>query len=219
MRLNIVGGLRPLRPSDAGRDALAGVTLASMNIPQVLGYTRIAGTPVVTGLYTVLLPLVVFAVFGSSRHLVVAADSATAAIFSSSLSHMATPASEKYMVLVGMVALLTAGFLLVARFFKLGFLADFLSRTRSPPSWAALLHVVSFDRAGVEVSTRRKARWVSGLDKTTARDHDPAAATPFDRFHRAGTGDDRSRRDLDRATWTLDESDPVVNITNHPVRD
>ena len=79
-----------------------------MNIPQVLGYTRIAGTPVVTGLYTVLLPLIAFAIFGSSRHLVVAADSATAAIFSSSLSRMAPPASEKYMALVGMVALLTA---------------------------------------------------------------------------------------------------------------
>ena len=129
MRLNLFGGLRPFRPREAGRDALAGVTLASMNIPQVLGYTRIAGTPVVTGLYTVLLPLVAFAVFGSSRHLVVAADSATAAIFSSSLSHMATPASEKYMALVGMVALLTAGFLFLARIFKLGFLADFLSRT------------------------------------------------------------------------------------------
>ena len=129
MRLNIFGGLRPFRPREAGRDALAGVTLASMNIPQVLGYTRIAGTPVVTGLYTVLLPLVAFAVFGSSRHLVVAADLATAAIFSSSLSHMAKPASEKYMALVGMVALLTAGFLLLARLFKLGFLADFLSRT------------------------------------------------------------------------------------------
>ena len=46
-----------------------------------------------------------------------------------------------------------------------------------------------------------------------------AAATPFDQFHRAGTGDDLSRRDLDRATRTLDESDPVVNITNNPVRD
>jgi high affinity sulfate transporter 1 len=129
MGLSIFGGLRPFRPKEAARDALAGVTLASMNIPQVLGYTRIAGTPVVTGLYTVLLPLVAFAIFGSSRHLVVAADSATAAIFSSSLSHMAHPASEKYMALVGMVALLTAGFLLVARIFKLGFLADFLSRT------------------------------------------------------------------------------------------
>jgi SulP family sulfate permease len=50
MRLNIFAGLRPFSPNVAARDALAGLTLASMNIPQVLGYTRIAGTPVVTGL-------------------------------------------------------------------------------------------------------------------------------------------------------------------------
>ncbi len=129
MRLNMLGGLLPFKPREALKDAFAGVTLASMNIPQVLGYTRIAGTPVVTGLYTVLLPLVAFAVLGSSRHLVVAADSATAAIFSSSLSRMAPLASEKYMALVGMLTLLTAGLLLLARVFKLGFLADFLSRT------------------------------------------------------------------------------------------
>ena len=95
MRLRLFQGLRPFSRGGTGRDALAGVTLASMNIPQVIGYTRIAGTPVVTGLYTVLLPLVAFAVFGSSRHLVVAADSATAAIFSSSLSHMAAPAQRE----------------------------------------------------------------------------------------------------------------------------
>ena len=111
------------------RDVVAGVSLASMNIPQVLGYTRIAAMPAVTGLYTVLLPLVAFACFGSSRHLVVAADSATAAIFSSALGRMATPGSPHYMALVSMVALLSAGFLLVARLFRLGFLADFLSRT------------------------------------------------------------------------------------------
>ncbi|MDD2738769.1 MAG: SulP family inorganic anion transporter [Methylomonas lenta] len=129
MRLNLFAGLRPFSRGGALRDAMAGLTLASMNIPQVLGYTRIAGTPAVTGLYTVLLPLVMFAIFGSSRHLVVAADSATAAIFSSGLSGMAPQASEKYMALVCMVALLTAAMLLLARIFKLGFLADFLSRT------------------------------------------------------------------------------------------
>lgn len=129
MRLNLFAGLRPFSRDGALRDAMAGLTLASMNIPQVLGYTRIAGTPAVTGLYTVLLPLVMFAIFGSSRHLVVAADSATAAIFSSGLSGMAPQASEKYMALVCMVALLTAAMLLLARIFKLGFLADFLSRT------------------------------------------------------------------------------------------
>ena len=58
-----------------------------------------------------------------------AANSATAAIFASGLSGMAPPASARYMALVGMVALLTASLLLLARVFKLGFLADFLSRT------------------------------------------------------------------------------------------
>jgi sulfate permease, SulP family len=129
MKIVLFGGLRPLNQKRALRDALAGVTLASMNIPQVLGYARIAGMPLVTGLYTVLLPTLVFAVLGSSRHLVVAADSATAVIFSESLSGMATPASAKYVALVGMVAILTAGILFVAWIFKLGFLADFLSHT------------------------------------------------------------------------------------------
>ena len=122
-------GLQPFSRQAALRDAFAGVNLAFMNIPQVLGYARIAGMPVVTGLYTVLLPLVAFAVFGSSRHLIVAANSATAVIFSSPLSRMAAPASEKYVALVGMVALLTAGLLFLAWIFRLGFLADFLSRT------------------------------------------------------------------------------------------
>lgn len=129
MQLKFFGGLRPLNRSGVIRDVLAGVSAAAINIPQVLGYARIAGAPVVAGLYTVLLPLVAFSVFGSSRHLVVAADSATAAIFFSSLSQMAAPASEHYMAMASMVALLTASMLLVARIFKLGFLADFLSRT------------------------------------------------------------------------------------------
>ncbi len=129
MPLSLFGGLRPVEPKRALRDLLAGVNLSSINIPQVLGYSRIAGTPVVAGLYTLLLPPVAFAIFGSSRHLVVAADSATAAIFSSSLSRLAVPASPQYMTLVCVVALLSAAMLLVARIFKLGFLADFLSRT------------------------------------------------------------------------------------------
>jgi MFS superfamily sulfate permease-like transporter len=120
---------RPDSHRSALLDMFAGATLASMNIPQVLGYTRIAGTPVVTGLYTVLLPPLAFAAFGSSRHLVTAADSATAAILSGSLSHMAEVGSAKYVALAGMVALQTAALLLLARVFRLGFFADFLSRT------------------------------------------------------------------------------------------
>jgi sulfate permease, SulP family len=127
--MEIFLGLRPFSRAGAMRDALAGFTLAAMNVPQALGYTKIAGTPVITGLYTLLLPLVAFATFGSSRYLVVAADSATAAILAGGLLHMAPLASQKYVAMAGLVALLTAGCLLLARLFKLGFLADFLSQT------------------------------------------------------------------------------------------
>lgn len=122
-------GLFPIDRHRLARDVLAGLTLASINVPQLLGYTRIAGTPIVTGLYTALLPAIAFALLGSSRHLVVAADSATAAILAGSLAQMATPASGRYMALVAVLALAVGGLLLLARLFRLGFLADFLSRT------------------------------------------------------------------------------------------
>jgi MFS superfamily sulfate permease-like transporter len=128
-RIRLFEGLRPLSRQGTWRDLIAGLNLATINIPQVLGYSRIAGMPVVTGLYTLLLPPLAFAIFGSSRHLVVAADSATAAIFAGSVSHLAAPASSQYVSMVGVVALTTAMLLLLARLFRLGFLADFLSRT------------------------------------------------------------------------------------------
>lgn len=127
--MNLFESLRPLRRKDVLRDARAGITLAAMNIPQVLGYTRIAGMPVVTGLYTLLLPLAAFAAFGSSRYLVVAADSATAAILAGGLAGMAPMASTAWVNLAGYVALLTGAFLLLGRLLRLGFIADFLSQT------------------------------------------------------------------------------------------
>src|ERR1700677_3661668 len=108
--------MRPIQRAGALRDALAGVVMAAMDIPQVMGYARIAGMPVVTGLYSLMLPLVAFAAFGSSRYLVVAADSATAAIFAGGASGMAAPATAQYVALAGVVAILTAVVLLLARF-------------------------------------------------------------------------------------------------------
>jgi MFS superfamily sulfate permease-like transporter len=122
-------GIRPLQRASALRDALAGVVMAAMDIPQVLGYSKIAGMPVVTGLYSLFLPLVAFAAFGSSRYMVVAADSATAAIFAGGVAGTATPGAAQYIELAGIVALLTAGILLLARVLRLAFIADFLSRT------------------------------------------------------------------------------------------
>ena len=125
----VLQGVLPVRRSQVPRDLLAGVTLAALAIPQALGYAKIAGMPVVTGLYTMLLPMAAFAVLGSSRHLVVAADSATAALLAAALTGLAAPGSPAYVHLAGLAALLTGGLLLLARLAGLGFLANFLSRT------------------------------------------------------------------------------------------
>jgi MFS superfamily sulfate permease-like transporter len=127
--LPILRGILPIDTSKLVGDILAGITLAALGIPEVMGYTKISGTPIVTGLYTLLLPVIAFALLGGSRHLVVAADSATAAILASVLVGIAALGSPEYVGATSLVALVVAGMLILARVFKLGFLADFLSRS------------------------------------------------------------------------------------------
>ena len=125
----VLQGVLPIERSRVPAEVLAGLTLAAVGIPAVLGYAKIAGMPLVTGLYTMLLPMAVYAVLGSSRHLVVAADSATAAILAAALTGLAAAGSERYVRLAGLAALLTGVMLLAARLARLAFLANFLSRT------------------------------------------------------------------------------------------
>jgi MFS superfamily sulfate permease-like transporter len=128
-QLPLFQGILPLDPAHVPTDVIAGITLAALAIPETMGYTKIAGTPVVTGLYTILIPILLFALFGSSRHLVVGADSATAAILAAGLAGMAATGSSQYVALAALLALMAGGLLLIARLIRLGFLADFLSRT------------------------------------------------------------------------------------------
>lgn len=112
-------------------DVIAGVTLAAVAIPECMGYTSIAQTPVVTGLYTVIFPTLLFVLLGSSRLLVVGADSATAAILAAGLTAAAipgaTPGSSEWLAYTSFIALLCGGLLVLARIFRLGFIGDFLS--------------------------------------------------------------------------------------------
>jgi len=128
-RFALFQGILPINRSQVPLDLIAGISLAALAIPEVMGYATIAGMPVVSGLYTILIPLAIFAIFGSSRHLVVGADSATAAILASALVTMALPGSSQYVALAAMVALIAAVFLILSRLFRLGFIADFLSRS------------------------------------------------------------------------------------------
>ena len=178
--LKLFQGVRPFKLAAALRDGFAGFSLAAMNIPQALGYTKIAGMPVVTGLYSLLLPAVAFAAFGSSRYLVVSADSATAAIFAGGVSRLAPAASTRYVALAGAVALLTAGFLLLARLLKLGFIADFLSQT----VLAGFLTGVGFqvgiavlgEMLGVPVSSHRTPLQLAEVVRSLPQVHLPTLA-------------------------------------------
>jgi high affinity sulfate transporter 1 len=123
--------LRGYQKSWLSTDIVAGVTLSAVAIPEVMGYTSIAQTPIVTGLYTVIFPTLLFALLGSSKLLVVGADSATAALLAAGLGAAAisgaTPGSQLWLAYTSVIAI-TCGFLLViARIFRLGFLGDFLS--------------------------------------------------------------------------------------------
>src|SRR5579864_2247887 len=109
----IFQGLLPFDKSRIPVEILAGVTLAAVSIPAVMGYTKIIGTPVLTGLYTLLLPILAFALFGSSRHLVVSADSATAAIVAAEFALLSLTANTpRYVALTSLVALVAGGMLL-----------------------------------------------------------------------------------------------------------
>jgi MFS superfamily sulfate permease-like transporter len=131
--VTLFGSIRPYERAWLSRDVVAGVTLAALAIPEVMGYTKIVGTPVVTGLYTLLLPVVAFAIFASSRHLVVGGDSATAAILFAGIAALGIaglqPYTPEWTALASLSALLAAGLLILARLARLGFLADFISRT------------------------------------------------------------------------------------------
>src|SRR4051812_24167684 len=131
-RMNLVPELlRGYQRAWLTRDVIAGVTLSAVAIPEVMGYTSIAETPIVTGLYTVIFPTLIFALLGSSRLLVVGADSATAAVLAAGLSGLGvaglSPGSDEWLAFASLTALVCGALLLLARLLRLGFIGDFLS--------------------------------------------------------------------------------------------
>ena len=128
--LPIFEGLLPIDPARVPNDLIAGATLAALAIPETMGYANMAGMPPVTGLYTIVIPIFLFAIFGSSRHLVVGADSATAVVLYAGLAGLGLAASSsEWIAMAGLAALMVAVVLVAARVLRLGFIANFLSRS------------------------------------------------------------------------------------------
>ena len=131
-RLPLLEGILPFDRARLPTEIVAGATLAALAMPEVMGYSKIAEMPVITGLYTLILPMLAFAIFGSSRHLVVGADSATAVVLATGLAGIAAagaPGSPQWVAMAGLAALMCAAFMIIARVIRLGFIANFLSHS------------------------------------------------------------------------------------------
>jgi SulP family sulfate permease len=116
------------RPGTARRDLTAALTVAAVAIPSAMAYAEVAGLSPVIGLYALLLPSVAYALFGSSRQLIVGPEGSLAALVAASVLALSTHGSARAGELAAMLALLTAGFYGIATLAKLGWIADYFSR-------------------------------------------------------------------------------------------
>ncbi len=106
----------------------AGLSVAAVALPVAIAYAQLAGFPPVVGLYASMLPLVVYAVFGTSRQLIVNPDAATCAMVAAIVAPLAAGDAALYSALAVSLAVIAGLVCIIAGFFRLGFLADFLGK-------------------------------------------------------------------------------------------
>ncbi|MHA7879982.1 MAG: SulP family inorganic anion transporter [Saccharospirillum sp.] len=112
---------------DLGGDLIAGLTVAMMLIPQAMSYAMLAGLPPYIGLYASVLPLIVYAFFGTSRQLAVGPVAMVALLVASGVGTMAEVGSSEYIALAILLALIVGVIQLGMGVFRLGFLTNFMS--------------------------------------------------------------------------------------------
>lgn len=123
-----LAALLAYRRRDLPGDLVAGVSVAAVALPVGVAYAELAGFSPVVGLYASILPLLVYALFGTSRQLIVGPDAATCALVASALVPLSAGNGELYLSLSVALAGLTGVFCILASFIRLGVLADFLSK-------------------------------------------------------------------------------------------
>ena len=158
----LIGWLRGYRPDVLARDLVAAVIVTLMLVPQALAYALLAGLPPEVGLYASMLPLVLYAVFGTSATLAVGPVAVASLMTASALSGIAPAGSAEYVGAALVLAALSGLVLVGMGLLRLGFLANFLSHpvisgfvTASGILIAAsqLRHVLGVEAAGHNLVT------------------------------------------------------------------
>ena len=111
-------------PNDLG----AGLSVAAIALPVGIAYASLAGVPPVVGMYSAIFPLLAYALFGSSRQLMIGPDAATCIMVAASLGPLSGGDPERYLALLLVLTLMTGVLYVVAGFGRLGFIANFLSQ-------------------------------------------------------------------------------------------
>ncbi len=132
-RLRSLPGLRAVAGYKASwlhRDVIAGVVLTTLLVPQGMAYAELAGLPAITGLYTTILCLIGYAVFGPSRILVLGPDSSLGPMIAATILPIlgSDGSPERAIALASMLALIVGAIMIAAGIAKLGFVADLLSK-------------------------------------------------------------------------------------------
>ncbi len=120
--------LRSYRRSWFSRDLPAGLVLTAVLVPVGMGYAEAAGIPAIYGLYATIIPLIVYAIFGRSRTLVLGPDSALAAVIAATILPMAEGSVERSVAYAGMLAILSGTMCILAGLARFGFVTDLLSK-------------------------------------------------------------------------------------------
>ena len=109
-------------------DVKAALSVASVALPVAIAYAQLTGVNAAVGLYSCILPMLVYALFGTSKQLIIGPDAATCAVIAAVVAPLAAGDSVKYWQLVVTMSAMTGFWCIIASRFKLGVLADFLSK-------------------------------------------------------------------------------------------
>ena len=123
-----VGWLQAYDVHQLKKDALAGITVGTMLIPQGMAYALLAGLPPIVGLYASLAPLIIYPFFGTSKQLSVGPVAMDSLLVASGVSMLASPGSDDYLWLAILLALMVGVMQFLMGVFRLGFLVNFLSQ-------------------------------------------------------------------------------------------
>ncbi len=129
-------------------DIFAGLTVGVMLVPQGIAYAMIAGLPPIYGLYTALIPLLVYAVLGTSRQLSVGPVAMDSLIVASGISTLAAVGSEHFVILAITLAFFVGLFQILFGLFRLGFLVNFLSRPVISGFTSGSAIIIAFNQLG-----------------------------------------------------------------------